>query len=251
MDDSSLKILIVEDDLSFALDLEMLLEELGYYVAGRVDNSAAALQLIKKENPDLIIMDICLKGVMSGLELASSIKHLSIPILFITSKLDESSYTEAHKSNMIGYLTKPIGKFSLKSSVILAIKNTHLSLKEKEGKEVLNTQDHIITKNCFYFKQKGIYKKVLTRDIIYAMSHRNYCEIYTQNKNVFVARIPIGKLKELLPMQFIAVHRRFIINLHEVDSYSPKTGILKIGNHEIPVSKSKKKQLMDGMNIIS
>lgn len=251
MDNYSLKILIVEDDLSFALDLEMLLEDLGYYVVGRADSGATALQLIKKEKPDLILMDIDLKGVISGIDVASKIQPQSIPILFITSRLDEPSYINASESNMIGYLTKPIGKFSLKSSIIMAIKNAHLLLNEKTSKEALNTQDHIITKNCFFFKQEDIYKKVLTRDIVYAMSQRNYCQIYTQPENVFVVRVPIGKLKEMLPMHFMVVHRQFIINLHSVDSYSPITGIIRIGKHEIPVSKSKKKQLMLSLNIIN
>lgn len=251
MDNFSLKILVVEDDLSFALDLEMVLQAMDYFVSGRADTGAKALQMIKEDKPDLILMDIDLNGVMSGIDVADKVKHLSIPILFITSQLDKPSYDQAAKSNMLGYLTKPISKFSLKSSIMMAIYNAHYLSKEKENTENLNTDEHIITKNCFFFKKDNVYKKVLTRDISYVMSQRNYCDIHTQSEKVFVARIPIGELEEILPPHFIAVHRQFIVNLHLVDSYSRRTNILTIGQSQIPVSKSKKKQFIEGLNIVS
>lgn len=251
MDEFSVKILIIEDDLIFALELEMLLEELGYYVIGKVDKGLSALKLIQKEIPDLILMDIELKGPMSGLDIAQKIKHLMIPILFITSRLDEPSYRKAQESNMIGYLTKPIGKYSLRSSILMAISNAHNLLKDKDAKNELKTNEHIITKNCFFFKEQDTYRKVLSRDIAYVKSQRNYCDIFSISGQTFVARIPIGKLEQMLPAHFMAVHRQYIVNLHLVESFSAKKEIIQIGTTDIPVSKSNKKLLMQRLNIIS
>ena len=72
MSDFSLKILIVEDELSFALELQMLLEELNYNVLKHVDNSDEALKVIYENHPDLIFMDIDIKGDLSGIEIGTS-----------------------------------------------------------------------------------------------------------------------------------------------------------------------------------
>ncbi len=245
------KILIVEDDLSFALDLEILLTELDYYIVGRADNFNTALKLIQDEEPDLILMDIDLKGNLTGIDLANKIQSLSIPILFITSRIDESSFNLANESNLIGYLTKPIGKFTLRSSIMLAIQQAYTKLEKKNGLERLNTEDQIITKNCFFFKQGDVYKKVLTRDIAYVKSERNYCDVFTSSGKCFVARTPISKLKETLPKLFLRVHRQYIVNLHSIQSFSSKEDYLIINQKKIPVSKSSKKALMKSLNIFS
>ena len=250
MDDFSVKVLIVEDDFSFALELQMLLEELGYYVAGKIDNGIDAFKLIQKDAPDLILMDIELKGNLDGIEIAKKIKHLPIPILFITSRVDEPSYQKANESNMIGYLTKPIGKFSLRSSILMAISNAHNLLKKQSKQDELHTADHIITKHSFFFKNDDIYKKVLTRDIAYISSERNYCDICTQTGSKFVARITISNLASMLPDYFMKIHRQYIVNLKSVKEVYPKKDMLIIGNAQIPISRPNKKELFQRLNII-
>ena len=120
-----LKVLIVEDNFSFAIELEMLLEELNYEVISKHDNSATALEAIFSKEPDLILMDINIKGELNGVEIGQKIIGLNIPILYITSFKDEATYREAAKSNMIGYLVKPIEKYSLRTAVQLAIEKAH------------------------------------------------------------------------------------------------------------------------------
>ena len=102
-----LEVLIVEDDFSFSLDLRMLVERLGYKCAGTVDNAEHALEIINRKTPGAILMDIDLKGQMSGIELAEKIKKKNIPVLFITSYQDEATYERAKKLEMVGFLVKP------------------------------------------------------------------------------------------------------------------------------------------------
>ena len=109
------------DDLSFALELEMLVQEIGYQVAGVVDNSASALEIIYSERVDFILMDIEIKGRMTGLELGKKLRPIKIPILYITSFGNEAHYEEAQKSNIVGYLVKPIDKYTLRTAISLAV----------------------------------------------------------------------------------------------------------------------------------
>ena len=150
----SLKILIVEDSPSFALELQMLLEELGYEVLATVDNSEEALRIIYNTQPDLILMDIGIKGAMSGIEIGDKIQDLQIPILYITAAKDREYYKAAQQSNMIGYMVKPVERISLKTAIQLSISKAY-ALKNQHT-NTPNIENNIVHQD-FYFFQKERY----------------------------------------------------------------------------------------------
>ncbi len=81
----SAKILIVEDERIVALDIKSSLENLGYTVTGIVASGEAALTKVAESRPDLVLMDINLKGDMDGVETAEQIRaHFSIPVIYLT-----------------------------------------------------------------------------------------------------------------------------------------------------------------------
>ena len=82
MESFKLDILIVEDNLSFSLELAILVNDIGYNVIGPVDNAKEALELIYGRKPDIILMDHEIKGDMMGIELGEKIQHLKNPALF-------------------------------------------------------------------------------------------------------------------------------------------------------------------------
>lgn len=248
----SLKILIVEDNLSFALQLEMLLEKLGYFVCGRVDNAIDGLKNIYQEHPDLILMDIDLRGDMTGLEVSQKIVALSIPILFITSYKDEATYSIAESANMIGYLVKPVNKFSLKSGIQLAISKAYSLKKEGEEATELNVEEHIVTKHSFFFKKKDTLHKVLTKDIAYIEAADNYSKTVTVQGNSFTARISLSKLETMLPPSiFIRTHRQYIVQVAHIERINLESNIIHIRGAEIPLSRNKRKELKEVMNLIT
>ena len=98
-------ILVVED--AFSLELEMLLNDIGYQSVVSVDNSAEAIEHIYTAHPDLILMGVEIKGRFSGLQVAEQVKHLEIPILFINR-------------------LRPLESFSLRSSIERAIEERYI-----------------------------------------------------------------------------------------------------------------------------
>ena len=240
---NTLSILIVEDDLSFALELEMLIKEIGYQVAGRVDNASAAQQLIQKQLPDLILMDIELKGDLSGIELAEKIASLHIPILFITSYAEDSYYERAKKTNFIGYLVKPVKEYSLRSSIELAIAT--LQNKETDAKKIAFS-----TENTLYYKKNNLYHKVLIEDINFIEANGDYTITHTTT-STFTASIRLGELENLLrDRSFLRIHRSFIINLDKAESISPEQNKIFIGGHSIPFSRRIKAELLKDIRFL-
>lgn len=241
MEQFKLNVLIVEDNLSFALELQMLVEEIGYNVVGRVDNSAEALDIILSEQPDIILMDIGIKGKLSGVEIGERTRHLNIPILFITAFGSDEHYAAAQKSNMIGYLVKPVEKYSLRTALQLAFQNVHQSrpILGPEGGE-----EHFLFKNFLFFKKKSAFYKVPIQSIAFIRSSNNYCETITDQNEVFITRINIGQMEELLPQKdFMRTHRQYIVRLDKIDAVNFQEGTLKVLGEELPVSRGKRGEI--------
>lgn len=240
---SPLSILIVEDNLSFALELEMLVEELHYRTIGRADNSGEALDLIFSKNPDLILMDIDIKGNLSGLEIGEKIAHLNIPILYITGLADQTYEQALKQKGTIGYLVKPVDKITLRSSINLAIAKAY-TLQSERTEEGTPTIEHFIGQDHLFLKKKGTYRKVAFGDIVFIKSNDNYCEVHTAKEDVFTARMPLSKFGSLLPHKsFFRPHRQYIVQTSFIESVNFQDSTITVMHKEIPLSRENKKEL--------
>jgi len=247
MESFKLDVLVVEDNLSFALELSMMLEDIGYNVIGHVDNAAEALELILSKMPDIILMDHDIKGEMTGIELGNKIRHLDIPILYITSFGNEEHYEEAKKSNMIGYLVKPIQKYSLRSALELSMQNALLRSSDKDENE-----EQFLLKEHVFVKKKGVYHKVPIASIAYVSSNDNYSEITTDKGQTFVVRYPLSKMEEMLPSNdFMRIHRQYIICMQKIESVNLQDGVLMMLGKEIPISRPNRKLLSERLKMWS
>ncbi len=261
-----LNVLIVEDDVSFSLELEMLVDEIGYNVLAVVDNSAEALEVIYADQPDLILMDIDIKGKLSGLDIAKKITALKIPIIFITSYKDEETYEESQKTTAIGYLVKPIQKITLKTSIELALRT--LSQTEDDGESVTEqkavTQEPVmatpagvpqgnedfILKRSFFLKKNNLLIKVPFNEIQYVKSSGDYCVIHTENGK-FVPKITMSKMeKSLSKDQFIRVHKSFLISIRGIEQIALTQNRVFVAGESIPVGRAYKKDLVSKLNLL-
>lgn len=101
-------ILIVEDESIIALDIKDQLESLGYTVQAIVSSGEEALEEVKKIKPDLVLMDIVLKGDIDGVETAQKIRDsFDIPIIYLTAHSDEHTLKRAKITEPFGYIIKP------------------------------------------------------------------------------------------------------------------------------------------------
>jgi CheY-like chemotaxis protein len=112
------RILIVEDEMITAIDEQQCLESLGYEVIGIVASGEEAVELTKKERPDLVLMDITLKGEMDGIQAAWKIRDdFNIPVVFVTAHGDKAAFEAENMSASTGYIIKPFDKNALKDNI--------------------------------------------------------------------------------------------------------------------------------------
>ncbi len=247
MENFTLNILIVEDDLSLAIDLEMIVDEMGYKVIGRADNSVDALRMIKEQSPDLILMDIDIKGNLTGIQIAKKIRHRDIPVLFITSLNDQKHFNRAKQTNYIGYLVKPVNKFTLRGT----IETTFKKLSESENAAPENQKQEAFPLNdALFFKKRGILHKIMIHDILYISADDDYTITVTE-VGEFISSLRLYEIEKLLPeTNFLKTHRSHLVNLNKMSSFDPTKGVLKIGAREIPVSRRNRPIVLEKIQFI-
>jgi CheY-like chemotaxis protein len=115
-------ILVVEDDDIIAKVLDWRLKNLGYTVCGRASTGGEALELIRGEKPDLVLMDINIRGETDGIDTAALIKKgLNIPIVYVTSHSDGPTLERAKATKPDGFIIKPFDDDDLRVAIDLAL----------------------------------------------------------------------------------------------------------------------------------
>jgi 1,2-diacylglycerol 3-beta-glucosyltransferase len=109
----SVSVVIVEDEMVTALDLEKKLLKLGYLVMSIVRTGEEAVNTAAEIRPDLVLMDIVLKGKIDGIEAAEMISSLDIPVIFLTAYSDDETLQRAKKASPYGYIIKPYPNIEL------------------------------------------------------------------------------------------------------------------------------------------
>lgn len=234
--------------MSAALDVEMLLDEMGLQLAAKVDNSEAALKFIHSEQPDLIIMDVELKGEKSGLDIAKEINHLRIPIIFTTSYKDKVSFEASKAVHSFGYLVKPFDKISLQSTMEQAIK----SIYPEEPLETapVSLGAGTILSDTVLVKHGNLLYTVRFNEIFYIQGDGNYCSIHTDSRK-YLVKLSLRKILEALPAsEFMAIHKSFIVRLSKVDSVDISSGKLMVGKDVLPLGRNYKNEFLERFNIL-
>jgi len=134
------RILIAEDENIVALDLRDTLRDLGYTIAGLAVTGEGAVEQAAGADPDLVLMDIRLRGEMDGIEAAEQIRlHLDIPIVYLTAYADERSVQRAKITEPFGYVLKPFEERELRTAIDIALYKHGMDKRLKESERWLAT----------------------------------------------------------------------------------------------------------------
>lgn len=150
-------ILVVEDENILALGLKKKLENLGYAVTGMADSGEETFRQIEANVPDLILMDIVIKGEMDGIETAAKLnKSYSIPVIYLTAYADDEILKRAARTEPYGYILKPYKEKELKANIEMAIYR-----KKSENDETFDFEDIYKETTSFINKNEKPFKKIL------------------------------------------------------------------------------------------
>ncbi|MBW4528893.1 MAG: response regulator [Phormidium tanganyikae FI6-MK23] len=117
------RILVVEDERIVARDIEKRLKKLGYVVPASVASAEAAIEKVAELRPDLVLMDIRLKGQMDGIEAAEQIRaKYETPVIYLTAYADEATLQRAKATEPFGYIVKPFDERDLHVAIEVALR---------------------------------------------------------------------------------------------------------------------------------
>jgi len=121
MNEAARRILIVEDQRLVAADIENTLKKLSYDVVGNVSSGEDAINASDRLRPELILMDVQLRGEMDGIQAAEIIRdRFNVPVVYLTAYADENTILRAKKTTPFGYLVKPFNERELRATIEIA-----------------------------------------------------------------------------------------------------------------------------------
>ncbi len=171
------KILIVEDEAIIAMELKSNLENLEYEVTSIVDTGTKAIEKVKTDKPDIILMDIRIKGEMDGIETTAQIQaNLDIPIIFLSAFEDKDKLERAILTLPYGYLLKPVQNRDLKVNIEMALYAARINSERKQALEAVQKLNDELE------------RKVSERTVEYKQA-KEEAELANQAKSDFLAKI--------------------------------------------------------------
>ncbi len=225
----TLRILIVEDELSFTIELEMILSELGFERLYLADSYEAAMRILDTTPIGLALLDININGRNKGVDLSRRTHELGIPTIFISAFTDETVFKLADSTAPMAYLNKPVQPLTLRSLI-----NTVLS----HRKTPAGPRD-------LFLKTGRQTERIPLEQIEAIESDGNYCTIHTSKKR-FAQKVPLKKILEKLPAaDFVQVHKSWAVKISKIGQIDNAKETLSVGEREVPLGRNFKPHLLE------
>ena len=229
---SKVKILVVEDELIIAEDIRMMLEGLGYEVIGTVPDYSEAIELMDKNLPDVVLIDILLAGEKDGISLAETIREeYNLPFIFITSHSDTATVERAKSVHPDGYLVKPFEKKDLYTSIEIAFSN-FISKEETE----IEKEDNFFLKDSIFIRKDYLLVKIRFDDLKWVKSDGNYLELYCTDEKHLVRSSMKNFVQRLPANRFLQIHKSYLVNLEHIKSIDHRN--VRIDDELIPIGRA-------------
>lgn len=248
----AINILIVEDESIVRKDIERSLTKLGYNVVAQADNGEKAIEMAIERKPEIALMDIMLKGDMTGIEAAAKIKEaINIPVIFLTAYADEATLNKAKITEPHGYILKPFKEIDLHTTIEMAL---HKHKKEQELKvenELLKSLQLFKSEAEYLFvKHQSRLVRLNTSDIYFIEALKDYVQIVTREHKYTIHATMKDVEKKMSSKIFQRVHRSFIVNLDKIESIVGGDLLIQDVGKEIPVGGNYRDDLAQRINVL-
>lgn len=239
-----MKILIVEDDPIHADRFEMLALQMGYEVVGICDNAFEAISCFHQRKPDLLLLDIHLRGEIDGIQLAEKInQNRPAPVIFVSSLQDNETFERARQIKPAAFIIKPFDTLQLQRAIELAV----CGLASSVGNETSDfDQSDLVLPESLFIKVREKLEKVLFENILFVEAEGRYAMLHTVSGRKFAIRIPLSDLEEMLPTdRFARTHRSYLINLQQLQSIDLHEMMVVLNAGTVPLSKGYREQILE------
>lgn len=249
MENEKINVLIVEDEAIVALDLASGLENDGYKIAGIADNAGDALNIFRESSPDIVLMDINIKGDRDGIDTTEELlKIRQVPVIYLTAFSDNETVSRVKKIQPAAFLSKPYSIDNVRIAIELAISNLAVANRERskvvslhgnsehvtdfhpEKEPVLQMGDYIFVKHNYHFI------KIKFEDLLFIETENNYIKLCTREKKILLRMSLTGFLEKIDFHGLVRVHRSFAVNIGSITSFNDQ--LIFIEKIEVPMGRN-------------
>lgn len=251
---AKINVLVVEDESIVSKDIQHSLKKLGYNVVGASSTGEKAIELALGARPDVILMDIMLKGEMNGIEAADEIrKTCSIPVIFLTAYADESTLSKAKITEPYGYILKPFKEIDLHTTIEMAI------YKHGREQEVVKERDLLFSlvenkdssqKGYIFVKSNSKLVKLNSEDIYFIEALKDYVVIHTSDTRYTIHSTMKDIDAKMGQEEFVRVHRSFIVRLDKIATIEYPNLTLEDIDKLIPIGGSYRDDLNNKIKLV-
>jgi two-component system, LytTR family, response regulator LytT len=224
------RILIVEDDLSIAENIQEILELLGFVNIDVVNSANQCVKIIKKNRPDLMFLDIKLKGDKDGIEIGEIVNQMfDVPIVFVTSYSDPSIIERAKRINPAGFIVKPFNTNDIHAIVEIVLYNRRTKTTHELPTAKSGIESPFLVNDAVFIKADNAFDRVQYEDIYYVEANGNMVTIFTRNREYSI-RKSMKEIEDILPGNlFLRVQKSYMVQLKQIKSFNTKEIMLKQG----------------------
>ena len=225
-----MKCLIADDDPLVCETLESFIEKLGgVELCLKVGDGVTALQLTQNERFDVIFLDLQMPG-LDGVTLLKSLPR-DLPVIVVSA--DPSFGAASYEFGVVDYLVKPLNfpRFAQAMQKVRARGET-------EGKR---------DGDAVFIKDGARIIKIDLPRLLFVKAEANYVDFVMEKSNI-MALISMKRLEELLPNDFVRVHRSYIVNLRRISRI--EEGQVHVDTHKLPLGESYRDEVLRRLNVL-
>jgi DNA-binding LytR/AlgR family response regulator len=255
-ENKKVKVLIVEDESIVAKDIQHILSKNNFEVLGVASNADTALNYISQQTPDIILMDIMIKGNMNGIELTHKIKEeYDIPVIFLTAYADTTTLDKVKVVEPYAYITKPFKNSDVLSAIEISLYRHKKDLERKKEKELLYS---IVEKgdkkdpsqDLIFVKSGGKMVKIRFEDIYFVEALKDYVTFHTSHGRYIVHATMKFIEEKLGNKDFIRAHRSYIVRIDKIQSIENQELVLESIQKSIPIGGNYKDEVFSRLNLL-
>jgi len=245
-------VLVVEDESIVSKDIQHSLKKLGYNVVGSSSTGEKAIELALELKPDIVLMDIMLKGELTGIEAAETIREsINIPVIYLTAYADEGTLAKAKVTEPYGYIIKPFKEIDIHTSIEMALyKHQKVTEVRKERDLLYSLVENKESNDFIFVKSNSRLVKLKTEDIYFVEALKDYVVINALNTRYTIHSTMKDIEKKLPSEEFVRVHRSFIVRLDKIAAIEQPNLILENDKKVIPIGGSYKEELSNRINLV-
>ncbi|OUJ74078.1 response regulator [Hymenobacter crusticola] len=236
MVDHRVHILIVEDEAVLAMDLCDTLEAEGYVVVGTASNGRRALELFQKNQVDLLLCDVNIKGEWDGIETAARLLALRlVPVIYLTALADKETLDRALGTAPAAYLTKPATTAGLRAAIEVALRAFVRQATPEAvapagpssapeppsiSKDALSRETILQLGEYVFIKDNYQFVRIPVKDILLLEANNTYTTLVTPARK-YALRLTLSTVLERLNYtQLVRTHRSYAVNIQHIQSFN-------------------------------